>query len=169
VGWALRAQAHLLEREEAQAQLREAVRLFEECGSIHYLARTRMDLGELLLQSDDTREEGVALMRAALAFGREQDIRPIVSRAGHVLVRHGVSVVDPATSPLAPLTPGERRVVQLAATGQTNRRIAEELFVTVKAVEWHLSNAYRKLGVTSRAQLPDVLAGTDPGRSSSEM
>ncbi|HSE70381.1 MAG TPA: LuxR C-terminal-related transcriptional regulator, partial [Nocardioidaceae bacterium] len=169
VGWALRAQAHLLEREEAQAQLREAVRLFEECGSIHHLARARMDLGELLLQSDDTREEGVALLRAALAFGREQDIRPIVSRAGHVLVRHGVSVVDPATSPLAPLTPGERRVVQLAATGQTNRRIAEELFVTVKAVEWHLSNAYRKLGVTSRAQLPDVLAGTDPGRSSSEM
>ena len=55
------------------------------------------------------------------------------------------------------LTRGERRVVVLAATGKGNKEIAEELVVTVKAVEWHLSNAYRKLGITSRRELEGVL------------
>lgn len=58
---------------------------------------------------------------------------------------------------LASLTPGERRVVEMAAQGMTNRDIAEAQFVTVKAVEWHLINAYRKLGVRSRAELPALI------------
>jgi len=41
----------------------------------------------------------------------------------------------------------------------SNKDIAQALFVTVKAVEWHLSNAYRKLGIKSRRQLGDVLDG----------
>jgi DNA-binding CsgD family transcriptional regulator len=44
------------------------------------------------------------------------------------------------------------------------------LFVTVKAVEWHLSNAYRKLEISSRGQLAAALAGqdgTDVGEASS--
>ena len=57
-----------------------------------------------------------------------------------------------------PLTPSERRIVELAAVGQSNPRIAQALFVTVKTVESHLANAYRKLGVTSRRELPTVLA-----------
>ena len=55
------------------------------------------------------------------------------------------------------LTRGERRVVALAAEGKGNKQIAEELVVTVKAVEWHLSNAYRKLGISSRHELEGVL------------
>jgi DNA-binding CsgD family transcriptional regulator len=57
------------------------------------------------------------------------------------------------------LTPSERRVTELAAAGQTNREIAQTLFVTEKTVETHLGHAFRKLGVTSRRQLPGVLAG----------
>jgi len=56
------------------------------------------------------------------------------------------------------LTPGERRVAELAAAGQSNRQIANALFVTVKAVEWHLGNAYRKLGVGGRDGLPAALS-----------
>ena len=55
------------------------------------------------------------------------------------------------------LTPSELRVVQMAAAGQSNRDIAQALFVTVKAVEWHLSHAYRKLGVQSRKDLKRLL------------
>ena len=55
--------------------------------------------------------------------------------------------------PAATSTPSERRVVDLAAAGRTNRQIANELFVTAKAVEWHLGNAYRKLDIRGRAQL----------------
>jgi DNA-binding NarL/FixJ family response regulator len=56
------------------------------------------------------------------------------------------------------LTPSERRVVELAAAGGTNREIAQTLFVTEKTVETHLGRAFRKLDVSSRRQLPDTLA-----------
>ena len=56
------------------------------------------------------------------------------------------------------LTAGERRVAELAAAGQTNRQIANALFITVKAVEWHLSNAYRRLDISGRAELAQALA-----------
>jgi DNA-binding CsgD family transcriptional regulator len=56
------------------------------------------------------------------------------------------------------LTPSERRVAELAASGQTNREIAQTLFVTEKTIEAHLGRAFRKLDVNSRRQLPDVLA-----------
>ncbi len=51
------------------------------------------------------------------------------------------------------LTPAESRVVELAADGLPNKEIARRLFVTVHTVELHLSHAYAKLGVRSRAQL----------------
>ena len=55
----------------------------------------------------------------------------------------------------------ERRVADLAAGGETNRDIAQALFVTPKTVEVHLSNAYRKLGIRSRRELEGALAA-DP-------
>jgi DNA-binding NarL/FixJ family response regulator len=60
-------------------------------------------------------------------------------------------------------------VVELAIAGETNRRIAQKLFVTVKAVEWHLSHAYRKLGISSRAELPAAIYGEFGPSISSEM
>ena len=51
------------------------------------------------------------------------------------------------------LTPAERRVVELAANGASNKEIALALFVSVHTVETHLTHSYAKLGVRSRAQL----------------
>jgi DNA-binding NarL/FixJ family response regulator len=51
------------------------------------------------------------------------------------------------------LTPAERRVVELAADGLSNKEIAQTLFVAVRTVEVHLKHAYSKLGVRSRSQL----------------
>jgi DNA-binding NarL/FixJ family response regulator len=51
------------------------------------------------------------------------------------------------------LTPSERRVAALAAAGGTNKAIAQQLFVTPKTVEVHLSNTYRTLGISSRSEL----------------
>ena len=45
----------------------------------------------------------------------------------------------------------------MAAEGRSNRDIAQALFVTPKTVEVHLSNAYRKLGIRSRRELPEAL------------
>jgi DNA-binding CsgD family transcriptional regulator len=55
------------------------------------------------------------------------------------------------------LTHGERRVGELAAAGHTNKEIAQQLFVSLRTVETHLTNAYRKLGITSRAELGAAL------------
>jgi DNA-binding CsgD family transcriptional regulator len=56
------------------------------------------------------------------------------------------------------LTASERRVVDLAAEGASNREIADALFVTTKTVEVHLTSAYRKLDISSRTQLAGALA-----------
>ena len=55
------------------------------------------------------------------------------------------------------LTAGERRVAALAAEGASNRQIAEHLFITQATVETHLRHAFRKLGITSRADLSGAL------------
>ena len=60
-------------------------------------------------------------------------------------------------SGLDALTPSERRVAEMAADHMTNKDIAQALFVTPKTVEVHLSSVYRKLEISSRAQLPTAL------------
>ena len=50
----------------------------------------------------------------------------------------------------------------MAAEGLSNREIAQALFVTLRTVEMHLSNAFRKLDVSSRTQLPAALASSAP-------
>jgi DNA-binding CsgD family transcriptional regulator len=51
------------------------------------------------------------------------------------------------------LTPREREVVRLVAQGMTSREVAAALYVTPKAISYHLGNVFAKLGVTSRRQL----------------
>jgi DNA-binding CsgD family transcriptional regulator len=51
------------------------------------------------------------------------------------------------------LTDREREVVELVANGLTNRRIADELIVSERTVEWHVSKLLSRLGLQSRAQL----------------
>ena len=54
------------------------------------------------------------------------------------------------------LTPSERRVARLAASGLTNREISQQLYVTLKTVEMHVGNALGKLRITSRRQLAEI-------------
>ncbi|MEU6161620.1 LuxR family transcriptional regulator [Streptomyces sp. NPDC047130] len=86
------------------------------------------------------------------------DWRPGAARARRELAADGTD-----TDPAALLTPAERRVAALAAAGCTNRAIAARLYVTPSTVEQHLTNVYRKLSVTSRADLATLLgAGARP-------
>jgi DNA-binding NarL/FixJ family response regulator len=62
-----------------------------------------------------------------------------------------------ADSPV-PLTQRERDVAILAAQGMTSKMIGERLFVASRTVDNHLARIYVKLGVTSRAELADVLS-----------
>jgi DNA-binding CsgD family transcriptional regulator len=60
------------------------------------------------------------------------------------------------------LTASERRIVELASQGLTNREIAQSLFITARTVEGHLTSSFRKLRVDSRDELPAALAGGAP-------
>ncbi|HVY79069.1 MAG TPA: LuxR C-terminal-related transcriptional regulator, partial [Solirubrobacterales bacterium] len=59
--------------------------------------------------------------------------------------------------PLAEPAAREALLASATTTGAINRDIAQQLFVTPKTVEVHLSNTYRKLGIASRRQLPGAL------------
>lgn len=56
------------------------------------------------------------------------------------------------------LTPSERRVAELAASGMTTREVATALFISPKTVEANLARIYRKLGINSRAELGRLMA-----------
>lgn len=55
------------------------------------------------------------------------------------------------------LTPSERRVAELAAQGQTNKQIAQALFLSTRTVETHIRHTLQKLEITSREQISDRL------------
>jgi DNA-binding CsgD family transcriptional regulator len=65
-------------------------------------------------------------------------------------------------SGIASLTPSERRIADLIASGQTNRAVAETLFLTKSTVDWHLKHIYQKLDIHSREQLTALLAEGEP-------
>ena len=70
---------------------------------------------------------------------------------GKIVQRHRGTPA--AREPLdCPLTTRELEILRLAAEGHTNSRIAHELWVTEQTVKFHLSNTYRKIGVTNRTE-----------------
>ena len=91
------------------------------------------------------------MLRQAVALARQVGAVAVASTASDELHLAGGRLSAEQTTAADPLTPGERRVVELARQGRTNRQIANALYITIKAVEWHLGNAYRKLGIRSRA------------------
>jgi DNA-binding NarL/FixJ family response regulator len=63
-----------------------------------------------------------------------------------------------AVTPLDTLTKAERAVAELVAEGLTSRQIAEQLFVSPRTVDAHLSHIFRKLEIASRAKLAALMA-----------
>ena len=53
----------------------------------------------------------------------------------------------------APLTEHERRVALAVGSGLSNKAVARDFVVSIKTVEFHLGNVYRKLGIASRSDL----------------
>lgn len=137
--------------------LREAVATLEASPSQLEYARALVDLGAAL-RRQGTRAEAREPLRQGLAMAERFGARRLERQARAELEASGARLRRTALSGVASLTPSERRVAEMAAEGMSNREIAQALFVTVKAVKFHLHNAYGKLDIASRAALPEALS-----------
>jgi len=138
-------------------RLREAAELLAASPARLWEARALVDLGAALRRANQRRASRDPL-RAGLALAERCGAAPLAERARRELAASGGRV--PARPDATELTASEQRVAELAASGLSNPQIPQRLFVTIKTVEMHLSNAYRKLGVRSRHELPGALATT---------
>jgi DNA-binding CsgD family transcriptional regulator len=161
VSVAMRALAHA----EAHSDLDGPIEMLEQAVKIAAESEARLEHCRALLELGATLRRGGRRSDAGRALGEALELaRACGARAleEHVLEElevAGARVQRAALRGADALSPSERRVVALAIEGLTNRQIAEALFVTRKAVEWHLGNAYRKLDVRSRRELPEALGG----------
>ena len=113
-------------------------------------ARTQLLLGQLQRRRRRSAPARANITAAAEVF--EQIGSPLwAARAQRELTRLA------AGSAGAALTDSERQVADRAVAGLSNKAIATDLFLSEKTVEMHLSSAYRKLGIRSRAQLAERL------------
>jgi DNA-binding CsgD family transcriptional regulator len=134
----------------------ESVETLRAAGAPLELGRALTDLGGILAATD--RRAAREPLREALELLGETGAEHLRRRAHRELVAAGGRPRREASAGPASLTPQERRVATLAATGAGNREIAAELVLAVRTIESHLAGAYRKLGVSSRSQLRDALA-----------
>ena len=118
-------------------------------------ARALIDLGELLHEQADL-EGARETLRSGMDLAARCGASAIVARGNGLLVATGARPRRKAVAGVEALTASELRTARLAVD-HTNRQIAETLFVTEKTVEAHLRQAYRKLQITSRSQLPEAL------------
>ena len=121
------------------------------------LARSLAELGAALRRGR-LRAEAREHLREAAELAQECGAERLEERIDEELRIAGARPRRRAFSGADSLTPSERRVAVAAAAGATNREIAQELFVSLRTVEMHLTNTYRKLDISSRSELAAVIA-----------
>jgi DNA-binding CsgD family transcriptional regulator len=107
------------------------------------------------------RRRAAELLTAALATFERLGAVPYAERCRVELAGSGLAPA-PRDGRGALLTSQELVVARLAAAGRTNREVAADLVVSVKTVEYHLRNAFQKLGISRRTQLAERLADASP-------
>ncbi|WTU32447.1 AAA family ATPase [Streptomyces sp. NBC_00069] len=142
------------------AAVEQAVRPLERP---YLLARARHRLAEALLASGGCRESAAVLLREAYATADRLGSRRLREDLALLAQRARLPLTEADTPPALPapdtdpvealgLTSRERDVLRLVAAGNSNRQIAEELFISPKTASVHVSNILAKLGVAGRGE-----------------
>ena len=138
-------------------ELESAVEHFDRSNSKFEHARALVAFGMALRRArkpTDAREP----LRRALDLATSCSAGLLAEQARSELYATGARPRSSALGGVEALTDREMKVATLAAEGESNRDIAQSLYVTPKTVEVHLTNVYRKLGVGGRRDLPGALA-----------
>lgn len=162
---ALRARASVSlaggEPELALEKARESLALTELAGAPTDAGVAHMVIAGALAASGD-QDAAVAELEVALAeFNRlgaargQKKCEQLLRAMGKTIYRR--SEAGSAESGIDALTQREREVADLVVDRQTNREIAETLFLSQKTVETHLRNIFAKLGVSSRVEVARML------------
>jgi DNA-binding CsgD family transcriptional regulator len=169
-GMSLRALAAASPPGERDTLLAESIEVLRGCGDHAQLAHALADLGRLHYQAGRparakplietaarlARASGVWSILNGLPMVDAERAEPAAAEQAPV----GSAALSGAGAPAASLTllsAAERRVATLAARGHTNREISRRLCITVSTVEQHLTRTFRKLGVKTRAELPEEM------------
>jgi DNA-binding CsgD family transcriptional regulator len=154
---ALAHQARACTVEPVQAARRQvsAAELFAGSGWRLHEGRARLRAAAALAVTGDDAgaTEQLDLAEALLSRGEGRAHLDDVHRQ-----RRRIGAQGPAGAALALLSEREREIVRMVAAGQTNREIAEVLFLSARTVEAHLTRIFGKLGVTSRVSLAALYA-----------
>ena len=136
--------------------LAEAIGVLDASPARYELALALADHGASLRRSGQRTQARPPLLRA-LDLAERTGAAGLAAEVKRELLAAGARPRRAALTGPDALTAGERRVAALAADGASNRQIAEHLFITQATVETHLRHAFRKLNITSRAELPASL------------
>ena len=153
---ALKTAAMIATDDDSPGMLEEAMEMLSTTTAEVWRCRVLIDLGAALRRSGDAAASRETLRESADLAVRI-GARSLVASATQELRASGGRPRRLVLSGSESLTPSERKVALLAATGHTNSAIANSLFVGVKTIESHLARAYRKLGIKSRSELPGVI------------
>jgi DNA-binding NarL/FixJ family response regulator len=134
----------------------EAVTHWEKLSFPHPAAYAHRRRAEALLHraegaSEAARELAAACDTAAM-LGAGPLLRSIQALAERARIPLHGPAAAPQTAPAGNLTKREQQVLTLLADGLSNRRIAQDLFISEKTVSVHISHILAKLGVTNRTE-----------------
>ncbi|HEY8728844.1 MAG TPA: LuxR C-terminal-related transcriptional regulator, partial [Acidothermaceae bacterium] len=135
-------------------QLTDAVALASSALSWYDTSPLRFDRARTLLIAGRISRRAKAKSNAhALLTEAEHEFASFGATAWQAQAAAELARVNVRPAASAELTETERLVAQLAASGLTNREVADRTFLAVKTVEANLARVYRKLGIRSRAEL----------------
>ncbi len=157
IGGALRAIAAAGGAEDPVSVLQEAVTVLRASPARMELAAALCDLGAAQRRAGQ-RVAARDPLREAAEIAHACGAVPLMTLARDELAASGARPRRDRWAGPDALTPSERRVAELAASGHTNREIAQALFVTTKTVGTHLGHIYGKLGLQG-AEAREQLAG----------
>ena len=141
--------------------LEEAVAALDSSQAVFALASALIDYGAALRKASRRRDAREPLRRG-VDLARRCEAEALVRYGLEELATAGARPRRMALSGADALTTRERQVALLASEGHSNREIATKLVVTLKTVEWHLRQSYRKLGIGSRQELLGAFNGDAP-------
>src|SRR5215216_1577000 len=158
-GMQARCRALLSEGEDADRLHREAIERLARTRRRPELARAHLLYGEWL-RRENRRVDARVQLRAAHEQFASIGMEGFAERARKELQATGEKVRRRTVETRDVLTAQEGLIARLAREGLSNPDIGARLFLSPRTVEWHLRNAFMKLGIHSRRELTQVLSSS---------